>query len=89
MSTKTYRRYLFTVTGGFHVDADWFPSFDCSGNIMGFEKPDGTVVDIAVCLRTENSMGEKFQISEKQMEKIGFESLDYDRAEFVEIHEED
>ena len=84
---KGYTQYYFTVTGGFHVKNTWKPAFDCNNEICGFEKSDGTIIDLAVCLLMQNDKGERVIFSDKQLHKIGFESLEYDTANFVETHE--
>jgi len=84
---KGYTQYYFTVIGVFHVKNTWIPAFDCNIDICGFEKSDGTIIDLAVCLLMQNDKGERVIFSDKQLQKIGFESLEYDTANFVEIHE--
>lgn len=76
--------YLFTVTGGFHIDSALEPLLSASGDIYGFRLPDGREVDIAICLRVEGSGEEAWVTDEQKMESLGFESLGYDRSDFIE-----
>jgi len=87
---KKFKHYLFEVTGGFYIDAALEPLFSASGEIYGFKLPDGREVDIAICLRVEGppralrGRSELWYTDETLMEQIGFESLGYDKANFIE-----
>jgi hypothetical protein len=83
-----YKNYLFSVTGGFDVDDTWKPVLDCNNVVSGFERPDGTIVDLAICLRTEKNGAEKFHVSDNQLAALGFECLDYASADFTESTDE-
>lgn len=87
--TKDFTHYLFAVTGGFHVDAALTPLLSASGDIYGFRLPDGREVDIAICLRVEGGGTEEWVTDERQMESLGFESLGYDRSDFMEGGDDD
>ena len=85
--TKTFQQYLFEVTGDFLVDEDLEPRFDTVGNICGFTLPDGREADLAICIRVEGGKKEKWITSERKMEKLGFESLDYTKSDFIPCEE--
>lgn len=85
--TKTFQQYLFEVTGGFYVDKDLEPRFDAVGNICGFTLPDGREADLAICIRVEGGKKEEWITSERKMEKLGFESLDYGKSDFMPCEE--
>jgi hypothetical protein len=80
----TYTKYLFSVTGGFDVDDKWTPVQAAGGEIVGFRRPDGTTVEIAICLRTEKAGREKFLTAEAAFDRIGFTCLDYGSADFFQ-----
>lgn len=82
------KHYLFEVSGGWTVVGDLKPSYDAVGNICGIELPDGRMVRLIVALEVEDENGEyKYVTSEKEMEDLGFESLDYNKCDFVESDE--
>lgn len=79
----TTTKYLFEVTGGFDINDDLKPIFDAAGNICGFTLPDGRFADLAICIRVEGIEKEEWITSERKMEKLGFESLDYGKSDFT------
>lgn len=83
------KNYLFEVSGGWTVVGDLKPEFDCCGNICALNLPDGRVVRLVVALEIEDQKNNKFKYvtSEKEMEKLGFESLDYNKLDFIESEE--
>ena len=79
------KHYLFEVSGGWAVVGDLKPSYDAVGNICGLELPDGRMVRLIVALEVEDKNGDYECItSEKEMSELGFESLDYNKCDFVE-----
>lgn len=79
----TTTKYLFEVTGGFDVDDRLQPIFDAAGHICGFTLPDGREADLAICIRVEGGEKEEWITSERKMEELGFESLDYGKSDFT------
>lgn len=80
--------HLFTVTGGFEVDASLEPIRDCLG-IVGFKRPDGKTVKLVVSLEemSPDELKVNYRTAESEMEKLGFSCLDYTDLTFSEAEE--
>ncbi len=89
MTKKQYMGYLFAIKGGFSIDSRLIPNLSASGEVVGFTLPDGREADLCVCLRVEGSGEEEFAFGDGDMERLGFESLDYELAEFYRNPEDD
>ena len=81
------KNYLFTLTGGWTVVGNMKEELAADGSVYGFKLPDGRVVQLVVALEVEDKKGYTYVTSEKEFEKLGFESLDYDRMDFMESDE--
>ena len=81
--------HLFTVTGGFEVDASLKPIRDIVGNIVGFKHPDGKTVKLVVSLEemAPDELKVNYRTTESEMEKLGFSCLDYSDLSFGEAEE--
>lgn len=55
------------------------------GSIVGFTLPDGREVGLAICLHVEGGKKDEWIIDERKMARLGFDGLDYGRAEFCFI----
>lgn len=80
------KTYHFTATGGWTIDSKLKPETDHAGNVVAFRLPDGRKAQLVVALEVESKdeTDYKYIVSERDMEKIGFSCLDYDRLEFCE-----
>jgi hypothetical protein len=88
MKKTKEKNYLFTLTGGWTIVGNMKEQLSCDGSVYGFKLPDGRVVQLVVALEVEDKNGDyTYVTSEKEMEKLGFESLDYDRMDFTEPDE--
>lgn len=83
ITTKVYK---FKATGGFDINKKFREIPSCSGDVCGFELPDGRVVQIVIALEVASKDGNsyKYITSEKTMAELGFEGLDYDKLIFEE-----
>ncbi len=84
-----YMGYLFAIKGGFSIDSRLTPNISALGEVVGFTLPDGRGADLCVCLRVEGGSEEEFAFGDSDMERLGFESLDYELAEFYRNPEND
>ena len=81
------KNYLFTLTGGWTLVGNMKEELAADGSVYGFKLPDGRVVQLVVALEVEDKNGYTYVTSEKEFEKLGFESLDYGRMDFTESDE--
>lgn len=81
------KRHGFEVTGGFSIRNELTPEHNCTGGIRGFKLPDGRIATLVVALEVENDGGVSYDYitSEKEMNDLGFEGLDYANIEFENI----
>jgi len=79
-------RFDFEVTGGFSIRDDLKPELSPIGNIMRFKLPDGRFASLVVALEImpEDESSTSYITSELEMDKLGFEGLDYKELRFVE-----
>ena len=84
---KPTREYLFTVKGGFNVEADLKVMRAANGDVIGFVTADGKGVCLTVCLEVvDNSKQEPNRITyvsdDLGLNLLGMRDLDYSRADF-------
>ena len=88
MKKTKEKTYLFAVTGGWTIVGNMKEQLAADGSVCGFKLPDGRVVQLVVALEVEDKNGDyTYVVGDKEMEKLGFESLDYERADFIESDE--
>ena len=75
--------YIFHCTGGFDIDSSLTTHKAWNEDVVGFNLPDGSTVDLFVGLRVTNSKGEvKYINSEYDMIDLGFTEMEYDELSF-------
>lgn len=80
---KKQRQVSFVATGKFTAaDTSCKPLRDNGGNIFGFRLPDGSTVDLAICLRHEKDGVERCVFSDKDLRELGLDGLTYTKIEF-------
>ena len=79
------KEFRFEITGGFDIE-EMQPEFAADGNIVGFWK-DNKIIRMCVALEVEDQKSGKcsYSILDKDMDKIGFSNLNYDKSDFYEI----
>lgn len=81
--------YTFKCTGGFDINSKLTTHRAWNGDVVGFNLPDGSTVDLFVGLRVTNSQGEiKFINSEDDMIEFGFTGMEYDETSFTAFKQE-
>ncbi len=81
--------YFFRCSGGFDIDANLTTHKSWDGEVVGFNLPDGTIVDLYVGLRITLPEGtENYIFSDEEMSKYGFYNMDYDELTFVAEEDE-
>lgn len=89
MTTKNKdKEYVFTATGGWTINSDLIPVYDAFNQVVGFQLPDGRLAQLVIALEIVDEKTDSFKYitSEKQMERLGFCCLDYDRLVFEETN---
>ena len=78
------KQHGFEVTGTFAVDKKLKPIFDCMEEICGFKLKDGRTVKLVVGLEigSKDETDYQYVTSDKDMAKLGFELVQYDRTTF-------
>jgi hypothetical protein len=81
--------YTFKCTGGFDINSKLTTHRAWNGDVVGFNLPDGSTVDLFVGLRVTNPQGEiKFINSEDDMIEFGFTGMEYDETSFTAFKQE-
>jgi hypothetical protein len=81
--------YTFKCTGGFDINSSLPTHKAWNGDIVGFNLPDGSTVDLFVGLRVTNINGEVSYInSQYGMHELGFSEMEYDELSFRAINNE-
>lgn len=81
--------YTFKCTGGFDINSKLTTHRAWNGDVVGFNLPDGSTVDLFVGLRVTNLQGEiKFINSEDDMIEFGFTGMEYDETSFTAFKQE-
>ena len=81
--------YIFHCTGGFDIDSSLTTHKAWNEDVVGFNLPDGSTVDLFVGLRVTNSKGEvKYINSEHEMSELGFTEMEYDELSFKPLSNE-
>ncbi len=76
--------YFFRCSGGIDIKSDLTTHKSWDGEVVGFNMPDGTIVDLYVGLRVTLPDGaEKYIYSVDDMSKYGFDNFDYDELVFI------
>ena len=89
-AVRETQNYKFELTGGFSVDKNFTPELSYNGGIMSFALPDGRVVQLIVALEIEEANGRHHRqiTSQHEMDELGFECLDYENVQFIEMENE-
>lgn len=75
--------HKFEATGSFQIDPTLPPYEDGFGNVIGFTRPDGSIVRLVIGLEVERPDGSfQYVTAEREMENLGFSMLDYERLDF-------
>ncbi len=75
--------YSFAVTGDFDVHAEFKEVRNIHDEIIGFERPDGSIVRLVVGLEIEEEGKYSPIVGEQKLEAAGFSNLIYCDASFV------
>ena len=77
------QKVAFCVEGSFDVPDSFSPINDAQGNVVGYLTPNGTQVQLAVCLEvTKDEKKYRYVSKESAMSNLGLNGLNYDRCEF-------
>ena len=81
--------YIFNCTGGFDINSSLPTHKAWNGDVVGFNLPDGSTVDLFVGLRLTNLNGEVSYInSQYEMHSLGFSEMEYDELIFRALSNE-
>ena len=81
--------YIFSCTGGFDINSSFTTHKAWNGEVVGFNLPDGSTVDLFVGLRLTSRDGkESFINSEQEMAELGFSDMEYDELTFKALSNE-
>jgi len=81
--------YSFIATGSWNIPKQLKPFFGSVNNVIGFKLPDGRSVRLVIALEVENHQtGDiEYVTSEREMDRLGFYALEYDRLDFEPIED--
>ena len=81
--------YTFNCTGGFDINSSLPTHKAWNGDVVAFNLPDGSIVDLFVGLRLTNLNGEVSYInSQYEMHSLGFSEMEYDELSFRALSNE-
>ena len=75
----------FQINGAISIPNNAKEEHDADGNIVGYILPNGDIVRVAMSLEVQRNNSFKYVTKTKQMDKIGFSSLFYEKLEFYPL----
>lgn len=79
---KPFNEYKFEVVGAYDVDPTLPAERDAAGNVVGFKLKDGSTAQLVVALEVCKGNKIRYITACTQMEKLGFDNLEYEHLEF-------